>query len=52
MNVTATAKQLMNGIVKTLNPPKKPPVAVPKNYLSETPEEYAERLMYRKRQKH
>jgi len=52
VSILGTAKQMAGGVAKMMKPRPKPIISEPKNYLKETPEEYAERLMMRRGQRH
>jgi hypothetical protein len=51
-NLGNTAGKAFSGIGKMLTPPKKTKPPVTKNFLQESPEEYAQRLMARRSQRH
>lgn len=42
----------LNSVSKIINPPKKSKPPVSKNFISESPEEYAQRLVQRRNQRH
>ncbi len=52
MNLLGTARKAIGGVGKILTPPKKVKPPEVKNFIKESPEEYAQRLMQRRNQRH
>ena len=51
-NMGKNAGKAFSGIGKMMNPPKKAKLLEPKNFLHESAEDYAERLMIRRSNRH
>lgn len=52
MDILGVAKQMANGIVKSVSYAKKTRRVEPKSFIKETSEEYAERLTARRNKRH
>ena len=52
MNIMGTVGKTFSGIGKMLTPPKKIKPPITKNFIQESPEEYAQRLMQRRSMRH
>ena len=52
MNIMGTVGKTFSGIGKMLTPPKKTKSPITKNFIQESPEEYAQRLMQRRSMRH